>query len=133
MNIPASLKNKGKASFFFLLSSSLSLVTMIVYIVAYAGNDEFSVLIPILLSIGFISIFSEILKDIWEYFRVIPLISSWATTLTFIYKTYYYISVVFVGIDADSFSFQFIISLILLLLTSGISVASIFIPLKEEK
>ena len=51
----------------------------------------------------------------------------------FIYACYNYVATVFTGIDIESFSVDFILSLIFYILTYGLSIASIFLPLKKKE
>ena len=53
--------------------------------------------------------------------------------LFFIYGIYYYVSVVMVGIDLDSFDPEFIVCTIFYILAFGVSVANLFIrQIKKE-
>lgn len=133
MDIVSRLKKKDILFLLLAISGVFCFISALVYAICFAKNDDFSPLVIVFLSIGFASILGGLLTPFVRYFRYLPLACSWAAFLTFIYKTYYYISVVFIGIDADSFSPQFIVSLVLILLTSILSIVTIFMPLKEGK
>ena len=74
-----------------------------------------------------------ILLKKFEYASYAAALLIFLSLLFFIYGIYYYVSVVLVGIDLDSFSAEFIACTVLYALTFGLGVANVFLrPLKKE-
>ena len=96
------------------------------------GTSEFNtwafVFPMILFAVSFIIIIFKQFKVV-KYLQFLLTLSA---LMFYIYAMYYYVSVVFVGIDADSFSASFIICSLIYFGCYGLSIANLFIKNKKE-
>ena len=125
------IKDKSIGFWFCAAITLLSLVTSIVYAVCYAGSDNINWgSFAFMLAAAAAAVVLTVLKK-HRLASYVQAFLVFMALLFFIYGIYYYISVVMVGIDLDSFTPEFIVCTILYLLAFGLSVANVF--LKQTK
>ncbi len=125
------LKDKAVGFWFSVSIAALSLITSIVYAVCYAGSDDMNwVSFALMAAAAVAAVVLIVLKRFeWAAYAQAALI--FLSLLFFIYGIYYYVSVVLVGIDLDSFSAEFWVCTVLYALCFGLGVANVF--LKQTK
>lgn len=127
------LKDKAIGFWFSVSLVLLTAVTAIVYVSCYAGSDDMNWFSFAFMLAACIATVVLILLKKFEYASYAAALLIFLSLLFFIYGIYYYVSVVLVGIDLDSFSAEFIACTVLYALTFGLGVANVFLrPLKKE-
>lgn len=133
MDVKKYVKHKGIGFWFSVAVTLLSLVTAIVYVSCYAGTDNINWGAFALLLVSFVAGGALIALNRYKWAPYAQAVLVFVSLLLFIYGIYYYVSVVMVGIDADSFDASFIINAIFFIVTFGLSVANLFLnPEKSE-
>lgn len=127
------IKDKAVGFWFSVALTALSLITAAVYAGCYAGTDDMSWVAFVLILLAGISGATLIALKQFKYAPYALAILIFLSLLFFIYGIYYYVSVVMVGIDLDSFDAKFIVCLILFLLSFALGIANLFIrQIKRE-
>jgi|GEM_PF-3473677 len=128
-----------KADILNLIVTALSLLTLIVYLISYAGGAELSsyskpsafavTLLAAAILLGAAQAFFgrkvRLLKLILPYALFVLLLVG---LMAYAYSVYYYVSVVIVGIDLDKLDVGFIMCVVLFVLAVACSVVNLFIP-----
>ena len=111
----------------------LALITGIIWVSTYGGTDEFSAWGFAFLIVGVVlSLVLAILKrerlaaDVLGFCVLMGL-------LFYISAIYMYVSVVLVGIDADTFSSDFILNTTFFAITSVVALVNMFLPQASKK
>ena len=119
---------KSKSIGFWLtLGCSLSsLLTAIVYSACYVGTTEFNLVACLCLIAAFAigALQFTKLEKLAQYLQFLLCV---AACMFYIYGIYYYVSIVMVGIDLDSFSFAFIACTTLFIATMVEMVVNVFV------
>ena len=126
-------KNKPVGFWITLSCTALCLVLCVLYPVLYSGYEEYTAwswMFPLfaVLAVGALTAVG--------YYSISPvalLLCILAGLGFFIYANYYYVSVVIVGIDADSFSSQFVVTLTMYLVATVAAADSVFLPQSQAK
>ena len=111
--------------------AALTLATAIVYAVCYAGTENINWVAFALMLAAFAGAVVPVAFGKLKFAPYIQAAFVFLSLLFFIYGIYYYVSVVLVGIDLDSFDPEFIVCTVLYAVTFGLSVANVF--LKQVK
>ena len=124
-------KNRPIGYYVTLIATLLSLLTSVVYITAYGDSDYLSWPSFVLLAAAVLMniVFLLIRKK-----PASPLVTGLLTTVAYMfyfYGMYFYISVVMVGIDLNTFEPKFVITTILFSLVFVIGIANVFLPQGE--
>ncbi len=109
----------------------LSLVLAIVYAIGYAGTDYISWMAVVLLGVLVVANALLLLFNKIDWIPLVSIVLSVVATCFFVYGIYFYVSVVFVGIDIQNFDARFVINTVLFVLLLGLSSANLF--LKQSK
>lgn len=127
------LKDKDVGFYFSAALVILALLTSVVYAICYAGTDNINWLSFAFMLAAAVVGATLIALKLYVYVPYALAILIFMSLLFFIYGIYYYVSVVMVGIDLDSYDAQFIICTILYVLAFGASVANVFLrQIKKE-
>ncbi|MCI9031296.1 MAG: hypothetical protein HFK09_02095 [Clostridia bacterium] len=121
------IKDKALGFWFTAGIAVLSLATAITYAASYAGTENINWFSFAFMLAAFVA--AVVLVAIGR-FGLTPYIQAalvFLSLLFFIYGIYYYVSVVLVGIDLDSFDPEFIVCTVLYAATFGLSVANVFL------
>ena len=127
------LKDKDVGFWFSASLVVFSLLTAVIYAACYAGTDNinwvsFAFMLAAALAGGVLIALKK-----YSYAPYALAVLVFLLVLFFIYGIYYYVSVVMVGIDLDSFDPEFIVCTIFYILAFGVSVANLFIrQIKKE-
>lgn len=127
------LKDKDVGFWFSASLVVFSLLTAVTYAACYAGTDNinwvsFAFMLAAAVAGG---VLIALKKYFYAPYALAVLI--FLSLLFFIYGIYYYVSVVMVGIDLDSFDPEFIVCTIFYILAFGVSVANLFLrQIKKE-
>ena len=131
--IKAYLKDKDVGFYFSASLVLVALITALVYAVSYAGTDNINWLSFAFLLLAAAAAIVLIVLKLYNYVPYVLAAGIFVSLLFFIYGIYYYVSVVMVGIDLDSFEPQFIVCTILYVLAFGVGVANVFLrQIKKE-
>ena len=125
------LKDKAVGFWFSVSVAVLSLATAVAYAVCYAGSDEINWVSFALMAAAFAAAVVLIVLKRYKWAAYAQAALIFLSLLFFIYGIYYYVSVVLVGIDLDTFSAEFWVCSALYLLCFGLGVANVF--LKQTK
>ncbi len=128
----------SKGKIVSLISGALALLTAVVYLICYVGTKEFNLFaflfVLVLAAVAAAELFfgerSPWLAQIAPY---VQFVCSLVALSFFIYSIYYYISVVLVGIDLDSFSAQFILSTLFFVLNAVMGGVNLFFSREEVR
>lgn len=127
------LKDKAVGFWFTAAIAALSLVTAIVYAVCYAGTENINWFSFAFMLAAFVA---AVVLVVLGKIKLAPYIQAalvFLSLLCFIYGIYYYVSVVLVGIDLDTFDPEFIVCTVLYAVTFGLGVANVFLKqIKDE-
>lgn len=127
------LKDKDVGFWFSASLVVFSLLTAVVYAACYAGTDNISWLSFAFMLAAAAAGGALIALRRFTYAPYVLAALIFLSLLFFIYGIYYYVSVVMVGIDLDTFEPQFIICAIMYLLAFGAAVANVFLrQIKRE-
>lgn len=127
------LKDKDVGFYFSAALVILALLTSVVYAICYAGTDNINWLSFAFMLAAAVVGATLIALKLYVYVPYALAILIFMSLLFFIYGIYYYVSVVMVGIDLDSYDVQFIICTILYVLAFGASIANVFLrQIKKE-
>lgn len=121
------LKDKAVGFWFTCALTVLSIITAAVYAGCYAGTDDMSWTAFALVLLAGLSGAALVGTKQFKYAPYALAVLIFLSLLFFIYGIYYYVSVVMVGIDLDSFDARFIVNFILYLLLFGLSIANLFL------
>lgn len=124
------LKNKILGYWFAVGLLALLLVTAVVYVGCYAGDDMMSWWAFAFLIVGVVGGAALLLLDRLDYFPVACFVLSGAALIGFVSKSFSYLLDFIVGIDVTSLKASFVICAVLLILTV---VASIVILCMEQR
>lgn len=127
------LKDKDVGFWFSASLVVFSLLTAVIYAACYAGTDNINwVSFAFMLAAAVAGGVLIALKK-YSYAPYALAVLIFLSLLFFIYGIYYYVSVVMVGIDLDSFDPEFIVCAIFYFLAFGVSVANLFLrQIKKE-
>ena len=127
------IKDQLSVGFIFCLAIPLlMLIGGLVYLACYIGTSEFNTwafVFPMILFV--VSLILIIFKQ-FKVAKYLQFLLTLSALMFYIYAMYYYVSVVFVGIDADSFSASFIVCSLIYFGCYGLSIANLFIKNKKE-
>ncbi len=126
-------KTKIKGSFASSLLFILLIVTAIVYPFCYFGTDSMSWVSFALLVAAIVVRIVMKRKGLQLFIPVVVGVLTFLALLFYIYGIYWYVSVVLVGIDLDSFDLPFIVCTTLYSILFVLSIASIFAPCKVKE
>jgi len=131
-------QNKGIGFYFEAVLALLSIVTAIIYAVSYgnfvnqATNNK-----PCISWVGFVFLFAWIVLAVilkftkfGKYTPYLDIVFIELALFFYVYRIYYYVSVMAAGIDA-SFNFTFFFITILFVILAAIAIANCFLP--QEK
>lgn len=110
----------------------LEMATAFVYVAMFGGTREFGalsfalMLAAAVLSLGLVGFRQYVFAPYALFAATVP------ASMTYIYSMYYYISVVLVGIDLQSFSAQFIFVTTLMALCLVGCVVAVFLPCERK-
>ncbi len=120
-------KNRALGYYFNATVTALSLVVAVVYAISYAGTAYISwfafVLLLVIVLTNCVLLFLG--KNEWSPLTTIVLAT--IAVCLFAYGIYFYVSIVMVGIDLQTFDSTFIINTILFVVLLGLSVANLFL------
>ena len=133
MNFKSLIKTRSSGFWITTAVSLTALITVIVYSACYAPTEEFSVAACVLtaVSVLFCGLLFTKFAGLAPYVQLLTILTAFAF---YAYSVYYYVSVVLVGIDLDSFSPEFIVCTLLYLVLIAASAVSVFFKqgAKEE-
>lgn len=121
-----SLKSKPVSTVITLICSLLSLVTAILYRMWFVGTSEYN-------KMAFLCLVIASALGVFAFFGLANLVNAVqfllivAGCMLYIYGMYYYVSIVLVGIDLQSFSSAFIVSSVLLGSTTAASTVNVLL------
>lgn len=121
------LRDKSVGFWFSAGLSAFSLITAAVYAGCYAGTDDMSWAAFVFILFAAISGGTLIALKQYKYAPYAIAVFVFLSLLFFIYGIYYYVSVVMVGIDLDTFDPQFIVCALFFMLAFGLSIANLFL------
>ncbi|MDE6505462.1 MAG: hypothetical protein K2L42_06295 [Clostridia bacterium] len=127
------LKDKSIGFWFSAGLSVFSLITAAVYAGCYAGTDDMSWAAFVFILLAGLSGCALIAFKQFKFVPYVIAVLVFLALLFFIYGIYYYVSVVMVGIDLDSFDPQFIVCALFFVLAFGVSIANLFLKQINEK
>lgn len=125
-------KNRTVGFWVTLSTAALCLLIAVLYPVLNAAYEEYSVwswIFPLVAAVG--ACVAIVFRQDWLAPFAL-LVGVLAGLGFFIYVNYYYVSVVLVGIDAESFSVQFILSATLFVLAAVAATVSVFMPQSKK-
>lgn len=125
MNIKSFLKTRNIGFWITAAFSLTALITAIVYGACFSSTEDFSVTACVLTAIS--ALFFGL--SFTKYGGPVPYIQLSAILIAFgfyVYSVYYYVSVVLVGIDLDSFSPEFITCTVLYVVLIAAAAVSVF-------
>lgn len=134
MKIKQTLAEKCPGFYVMLAAAILAIVTAIAYAVSYSTLTQYLSWSAVVLLIGG-AIVAVVLAftNLDELGTGILALCSLIAMLMYVKLIYYYVSVVIVGIDVQSFDMAFITSAVLFVLTFVVSVVAIFVPKTKEQ
>lgn len=109
-----------------------SLILAVFYTVAYSASDEFSLVAAIMPAILIAGTFFLAALNLYEWIAAFQTVALLTGLGFYTYSMYYYVSVVFIGIDAQSFSAAFIITSLLYVLSTAAACVNVFLTNKKE-
>lgn len=121
------LKSRPLGFFLNLLAGLLSLAASITYNAVYQGSNEYllvSFLFPLVTGIVLLTL--TFVPFVSKYVSYLGVVGVSGSLISFFYATYYYISVVFTGIDAQGFSSEYLVIAILLFASFFVEVVASF-------
>lgn len=125
MNLKSFFKSRTVGFWITAAASAAALITAVVYGASYASDIDFS-LTACLLVAACAAVFALSFTPFKNLTPYLQLLISLTAFCFYVYSVYYYVSVVLVGIDLDSFSARFIICTILYIATVATSAVSVF-------
>ena len=109
-----------------------SLILAVFYTVAYGASDEFSIVAAIMPAVLIVGTFLLAALNLYEWIAAFQTVVLLTGLGFYIYSVYYYVSVVFIGIDAQTFSAAFIITSLLYVLSTAAACVNVFLANKKE-
>ncbi len=119
--------NKSIGYYFSAVITLLSLVTAIVYAATYAGTAYISWMAFVLLLVLFVVNVALFLLAQLEWTTLSSVVLATIAVCFFAYGIYFYVSIVMVGIDLQTFDNNFIINAILFVLLLSLSISNVFL------
>lgn len=127
------LKDKDVGFWFSASLVVFSLLTAVIYAACYAGTDNINWASFAFMLVAAVAGGALIALKLYVYVPYVLAALIFLSLLFFIYGIYYYVSVVMVGIDLDTFEPQFIVCALFYFLAFGASVANVFLrQIKKE-
>lgn len=130
MNFKKYIKTRGCGFWATAATSALAALTVIVYSACYAATQDFSTVACVLTAVCACAaglLFTKF-GTVAPYLQLVIVLAAFGF---YVYSIYYYVSIVMVGIDLDSFSAEFIVCTVLYLVLIIGAVVSLF--LKQGK
>lgn len=127
-------KLKNKSAGFWLSSAAIVLVVVLslAYNIMYAGKSDYTVcafLFPLVAVVLSVVLYAFGFDELSPVCLLVGFLAGFAF---YVYSMYYYVSVVMVGIDAESFDFAFIFTMVVFLAGIVLSAVSMFFPSKAK-
>ncbi len=125
MNTKSFIKTRNTGFWITAAVSLTALITAIVYGACYGPTEDFSVTACIALAVGAL-FFGLSFTKFCNLVPYVQLLTNLTAFCFYAYSVYYYVSVVLVGIDLDSFSPEFIACTVLFVALIAVSAVGVF-------